>query len=102
MAKAGALAGDVDQAARSVIEQAGFGGFFVHRTGHGIGMNGHESPNITPGSDFVLEEGNCFSIEPGIYLPGEFGVRIENIVMAKADVCYSFNVDPAPELEIVG
>ena len=102
MAKAGALAGDVDQAARSVIEQAGFGGFFVHRTGHGIGMNGHESPNITPGSDFVLEEGNCFSIEPGIYLPGEFGVRIENIVMAKADVCYSFNVDQAPELEIVG
>ena len=101
-AKASATSDQVDRAARSIIEEAGFGPYFVHRTGHGIGMNGHEAPNIAPGSDFVLEEGNCFSIEPGIYLEGEFGVRIENIVMSKPDGCFSFNEDPSPVLEIVG
>ena len=100
-AASGAIAGDVDEAARTVIDEAGYGEFFVHRTGHGIGMRGHESPNITPGSDYVLEPGNCFSIEPGIYLPGEFGVRIENIVMSRDGDCYSFNEEPSTELESV-
>lgn len=100
-AKAGATAGSVDAVTRKVIEDAGYGAYFVHRTGHGIGMRGHESPNITPGSDFVLEPGNCFSIEPGIYLPGEFGVRIENIAVSREGDCYSFNEDPSPELEVV-
>ncbi len=100
-AKAGATSGSVDAATRKVIEDAGYGKYFVHRTGHGIGMRGHESPNITPGSDFVLEPGNCFSIEPGIYLPGEFGVRIENIAMSREGDCYSFNEEPSVELEVV-
>lgn len=101
-AQQGVTAGSVDAATRKVIEDAGYGEYFIHRTGHGIGMKGHESPNITPGSDFVLEAGNCFSIEPGIYLPGEFGVRIENIAMAREDDCYSFNEEPSPILEILG
>lgn len=102
VAKQGATAGSVDAATRKVIEDAGYGEYFIHRTGHGIGMKGHESPNITPGSDFVLEAGNCFSIEPGIYLTGEFGVRIENIAMARESDCYSFNEEPSPTLEILG
>ncbi|MBC8063974.1 MAG: M24 family metallopeptidase [Chlorobia bacterium] len=99
---AGTKAGDVDAATRKVIDDAGYGIYFVHRTGHGIGMNGHEAPNITPGSDFMLEVGNCFSIEPGVYLPGEFGVRIENIVMAQSGNCLSLNEEPSPTLDIVG
>jgi Xaa-Pro aminopeptidase len=102
LAKPGVTSGAVDAAARKVIEDAGYGKYFIHRTGHGIGMKGHEYPNITPGSDFVLEEGNCFSVEPGIYLPGEFGVRIENIVALRSSGCYSFNEEPSNSLEIVG
>ncbi len=102
IAAKGVTAGEVDAATRQVIEDAGYGTYFVHRTGHGIGMRGHESPNINPGSEFVLESGNCFSIEPGIYLPGEFGIRIENIVMARETDSYSFNQEPSPTLEILG
>jgi Xaa-Pro dipeptidase len=101
-ARAGVAAGNVDQAARQVIADAGFGDRFVHRTGHGIGQRVHEAPYISPGNGFVLEGGNCFSIEPGIYLPGEFGVRIENIVVARDDDSLSLNAEPAHELEIVG
>ncbi len=100
--KQGVEAGVVDAAARRVIEDAGFGPHFVHRTGHGVGMNIHEAPNITPGSNFVLEAGNCFSVEPGIYIADEFGVRIENIVMAREFDCYSFNEEPSPTLEVLG
>ncbi len=71
---------DVDRAARRVIEAGGFGEFFIHRTGHGIGLEGHEHPYIIEGNDFALETGVTFSVEPGIYLPGQFGVRIEDIV----------------------
>jgi Xaa-Pro dipeptidase len=102
IAFAGKTAGSVDAAARGKIADAGYGEYFVHRTGHGIGMRGHEAPNINPGSDFVLESGNCFSIEPGIYLPGELGVRIENIVMARDSDCLSLNEEPSPTLEILG
>ncbi len=70
----------VDAAARSVIEEAGFGEAFVHRTGHGIGIDVHEPPYIVAGDPTPLEEGMTFSIEPGIYLAGRFGVRIEDIV----------------------
>lgn len=101
-AKAGVATGEVDRACRSVIESAGYAKFFVHRTGHGIGMRGHEAPYIGPGGNFVLEAGNTFSVEPGIYLPGQFGVRIENIVAATADGCLSLNDEPSPALEIVG
>lgn len=88
----------VDAAARKVIEDAGYGEYFFHRTGHGIGMSGHELPNIVVGNTVGLEPGNCFSIEPGIYLAGEFGVRIENIVCCTENGIHSFNAEPEPAL----
>lgn len=88
----------VDQAARQVIEQAGYGEFFMHRTGHGIGMQGHEDPFIVQGNTTPLESGECFSIEPGIYLPGKFGIRIENIVTVTPDGHESLNHEPARTL----
>ena len=78
MIKPGVTAHDVDRAARSVIEKAGYGEYFNHRLGHGIGMDVHEFPSIMEGNDMVLEEGMCFSVEPGIYIPGKVGVRIED------------------------
>jgi Xaa-Pro dipeptidase len=77
----GVPAGEVDQAARSVIEAAGYGRFFTHRTGHGLGMEGHEEPYIRSGSDLPLAAGMTFTIEPGIYLPDRNGVRIEDDVV---------------------
>ena len=81
----GAAAHDVDMAARTVIADAGYGEFFIHRTGHGIGLDDHETPYILSGSDTPLLPGHCFSIEPGIYLPGHFGVRLENIITVQED-----------------
>ena len=78
MIKPGVTAHDVDRAARSVIEKAGYGEYFNHRLGHGIGMDVHEFPSIMEGNDLVIEEGMCFSVEPGIYIPGKVGVRIED------------------------
>jgi len=72
---------DVDLAARRVIERAGYGSQFVHRTGHGVGLTEHEPPSITHTNALPLEAGMAFSVEPGIYLPGEFGVRLEEIVV---------------------
>jgi Xaa-Pro dipeptidase len=74
----------VDQAARQVIEQAGYGEFFIHRTGHGIGMEPHEGPYIRSGNRLVLQSGMAFTVEPGIYLPGQGGVRIEDNVVISA------------------
>ncbi|HEY3772573.1 MAG TPA: Xaa-Pro peptidase family protein [Solirubrobacteraceae bacterium] len=87
----GATCGEVDAAARGVIDRAGFGEFFVHRTGHGLGLSGHEPPYLMAGSDVVLREGMVHSIEPGIYLPGEFGVRLEEIVHVTEDGCERFS-----------
>ena len=84
-AKPGTPARDVDKAARDVIAAAGFGDKFLHRTGHGLGIDIHEPPYIAASSDAVLAEGNVFSIEPGIYLQGAFGVRLEEIVILRAD-----------------
>ena len=81
----GVTAKDIDAAARGVIAAAGYGDYFVHRTGHGLGIDIHEPPYITATSDVTLHEGNVFSIEPGIYLPGRFGVRLEDIVTVTAD-----------------
>jgi Xaa-Pro aminopeptidase len=74
----GAVAGDVDLAARRVVVAADLGDRFVHRTGHGIGVEEHEDPYIVEGSAERLEVGHCFSIEPGVYLPGRFGFRLED------------------------
>jgi Xaa-Pro dipeptidase len=76
--KPGVSAAQVDAAARSVIEKAGYGDYFNHRLGHGIGMGLHEFPSIMAGNDMLLEEGMCFSVEPGIYIPEKVGVRIED------------------------
>jgi Xaa-Pro aminopeptidase len=89
--RAGATCHDVDAAARSAIEEAGFGEYFVHRTGHGLGLSVHEPPWIMRGEDVELEVGMVHSIEPGIYLPGEFGVRLEEIVHVTADGCERFS-----------
>lgn len=78
-ARAGAEAQSVDAAARAVIDAAGYGRYFIHRLGHGIGIDGHEPPYLVAGSRAILESGMAFSIEPGVYLPGRFGVRIEDI-----------------------
>jgi Xaa-Pro dipeptidase len=77
----GAAAGDVDSAARTTIAAAGYGAYFTHRTGHGLGLSIHEPPWIMAGSEEPLQVGMVFSVEPGIYLPGRFGVRIEDIVV---------------------
>jgi Xaa-Pro aminopeptidase len=71
---------EIDRAARGVIADAGYGEYFIHRTGHGIGLTTHEPPYMVEGETRKLEPGMCFSIEPGVYLPGRFGVRIEDIV----------------------
>lgn len=73
---------DIDRAARSVIADAGFGEYFVHRTGHGIGLEEHEDPYIVQGNRRPLEAGHAFSVEPGIYVPGKWGMRLEDIVVA--------------------
>ena len=84
-ARPGVKAKEVDKAARDVIATAGYGEYFVHRTGHGLGIDVHEPPYITATSDTVLREGMVFSIEPGIYLPGRFGIRLEDIVILRAE-----------------
>jgi Xaa-Pro dipeptidase len=76
-ARPGVSAGEVDRAARSVIETRGYGPYFIHRTGHGLGLEIHEAPDVSPGSRDVLKPGAVFTIEPGIYLPSKFGVRLE-------------------------
>jgi len=81
-AAAGTPAQDVDRAARSTITAAGYGEYFIHRTGHGIGTEAHEDPYIVEGNDRPLVAGNAFSVEPGIYVPGRWGARLEDIVVA--------------------
>jgi Xaa-Pro aminopeptidase len=75
----------VDAAARDLLVEAGYGPYFLHRTGHGIGLDGHEEPYIVAGSRVALEPGMAFSIEPGVYLSGRHGARIEDIVVCTSD-----------------
>ena len=82
-AKPGVKASAVDDAARSAIAKAGYGDKFLHRTGHGLGIDVHEHPYMSASSETILEEGMVFSIEPGVYLAGEFGVRLEDIVILR-------------------
>jgi Xaa-Pro aminopeptidase len=96
----GVPAQEVDRAARRVIEREGFGQLFMHRTGHGIGLEEHEFPYIVEGNEEPLRPGMCFSIEPGIYLRGEFGVRIEDIVTVTGTGAQRLNHAPR-DLEVV-
>jgi Xaa-Pro aminopeptidase len=83
-ARTGAAAAAVDAAARLVIERAGFGQYFVHRTGHGVGLEIHEPPYLVAGNEAPLAAGMVHSVEPGIYLPGRFGVRLEDLVVVES------------------
>ena len=85
---------EIDRVARTVIENAGYGAHFIHRTGHGIGVTTHEPPYLVAGEEQPLVPGMCFSIEPGIYLPGRFGVRIEDIVTCTEDGGRRLNTTP--------
>ena len=78
----GVTAESIDAAARRIISEAGYGAFFIHRTGHGIGLDAHEQPYLVEGNEQLIEAGMAFSIEPGLYLPGRWGMRIEDIVVA--------------------
>lgn len=90
----GMTAEQVDAAARDVLAAAGLAEYFVHRTGHGIGLSVHEEPYIVAGNDVVLSAGMAFSVEPGIYFPGQWGARIEDIVLVTADGVESLNNRP--------
>lgn len=81
----GMVAGEVDKLARDVITLGGYGEYFTHRTGHGLGMEAHEAPYIFQGNPLILEPGMVFTIEPGIYLPGKYGVRIEDDVVVETE-----------------
>ena len=90
----GVTAEQVDAAARDLLAEAGLAEYFVHRTGHGIGLSVHEEPYIVAGNDIPLTEGMAFSVEPGIYLPGQWGARIEDIVIVTADGAMAVNNRP--------
>jgi Xaa-Pro dipeptidase len=100
-AKPGSTCGDVDRAARSVIEAAGYGQYFFHRTGHGIGLEAHEDPYIRGDNEQVLESGMAFTVEPGVYLPGKNGVRIEDNVVITAEGADVLS-DMPRELQTIG
>ncbi|WP_187648017.1 aminopeptidase P family protein [Nitrosophilus labii] len=82
-ARSGMRAREIDKIARDVIEKGGFGEFFVHSTGHGVGLDIHEMPFISSKSETIIEDNMVFTIEPGIYIPGEFGIRIEDMVVMR-------------------
>jgi Xaa-Pro aminopeptidase len=91
--KAGVVAKDVDRAARQVIEKAGYGDKFGHGLGHGVGIAVHEPPSLNKRSRKKLKEGMVVTVEPGVYLPGWGGIRLENMVEVRADGCRNFNRD---------
>lgn len=88
-----------DKAARDIITEAGYGDYFGHATGHGVGVEIHEGPNLSPRSEDKLQEGNVVTVEPGIYLPDEFGVRIEDMAVIEKDGC--LNLTRAPKELII-
>ena len=87
-ARAGMLGRELDGVARRVITEAGYGEYFSHSLSHGVGIDIHEFPNCSPKSENVLEPGDVISMEPGIYLPGRFGVRIEDVIQIQKDGCF--------------
>ena len=92
--RAGVTGRSIDEAARQVIADAGYGPYFGHGYGHSLGLEIHENPNCNPGGDRIMEENMVCSAEPGIYLPGKFGVRIEDVVVFQADGCENLTASP--------
>jgi len=97
----GAPCQEVDRAARRVLVDAGLGEWFVHRTGHGIGVEAHEDPYMVEGNDAPLEDGNAFSVEPGVYIPGRFGFRLEDCLAVTTDGPIMFT-EVDRDLRVVG
>ena len=93
-ARAGATGREVDGAARQVIAEAGYGEYFCHSFGHSLGLDIHESPNASPSEDQPLPAGAVISAEPGIYLPGKFGVRIEDVLILREGGCEDITRSP--------
>ncbi|WP_241175711.1 Xaa-Pro peptidase family protein [Modestobacter sp. KNN46-3] len=98
----GVTCAQIDAVARDVITKAGLGEHFIHRTGHGIGLDTHEAPYVVAGNDLPLEPGMAFSVEPGIYLPGRYGARIEDIVVCTDDGVRNLNNGPRELVELPG
>jgi Xaa-Pro dipeptidase len=94
MVQPGVKMSELDAAARRIITEAGYGPYFNHRLGHFIGLEDHEYGDVSSACDWKAEPGMCFSIEPGIYLPGKFGVRIEDLILVTADGCRVLNAYP--------
>ncbi len=101
-ARPGVAAERVDAVARGIIGAAGFGEHFIHRTGHGIGLEGHEDPYLVAGNAEALEPGMAFSVEPGIYLEGRYGARIEDIVVCGPEGPIVLNEAPRDLLVVDG
>lgn len=97
----GVLLSEVDQAARDIIAAGGYGPYFTHRLGHGCGLECHEPPDVSSASHTPLEPGMVFSVEPGIYLPGKFGVRIEDLVLVTETGCEVLN-HYSKDLQVLG
>ena len=91
----------MDLAARNTIKKAGYGKYFIHRTGHGLGIEVHEEPSIHAENNLILKPGTTFTIEPGIYLAGEFGVRIEDDVAVTSSGCKVLSSPLTKELTVV-
>lgn len=90
----GVKCSDADRAARDCINEKGYGEYFRHSTGHGVGLEIHEKPNLSPKSDFILQSGNIVTVEPGIYIPGKFGVRIEDLAIITKFGCENLTKIP--------
>lgn len=93
-ARAGVTGSEVDRAARQAIQQAGYGSFFSHSFGHSLGLEIHESPNASPSEQTVFPAGAVISAEPGIYLPGKLGVRIEDVLYLTPEGCQNLTLAP--------